>query len=263
MKDHMEEKMQKVKYAIVPRFTVRKKGKILDVESIEQQFGDWIKQYTGQGYVIGRNTTIAAVLEPGCFARLILQKKVEFTDFEAIEFHPCEQAVDYVYRIAPIFIVKSRKLKTKEKKKISGFDAGLALFEEHRPEFEELINNHINQIAQQGLKYTTSAIIKVRVEPGCLGMLRGKQIEYIDFEAYEFVRTQEKPTYKCKIFPRFKSKAANFKFEDLENYIAEKVQPELVDGFNLAGKVAFDAFMTTGCFGKGELVGVDAFLFEK
>ena len=98
--------MQKVKYAVVPRFTIKKKGKILDVDSIEHQFGDWIRQYTSQGYVIGRNTTIAAVLEPGCFARLILQKKVEFTDFEAIEFHPCEQAVDYVYRIAPIFVVK-------------------------------------------------------------------------------------------------------------------------------------------------------------
>ena len=101
------------------------------------------------------------------------------------------------------------------------------------------------------------------MEPGCLGTLLGKQIEYIDFEAFEFLKTQENPTYKCKIFPRFKSKATDFKFQDLENYIGEKVQAELVDGFNLAGKVVFDAFMTTGCFGKGELVSVDAFLFEK
>lgn len=259
----MEDLMQRFKYAVVPRFVMREKGGLIDVLSIEQQFNDWIRNYTSQGFVVYRNTAIGAVLEPGCLARLLFRRKVEFIDFEAIEFRPSDQAVDYEYRVAPIFVIKAKKLKSGTKNKVNSFDAGLALFEEHREEFEIMINDHINQIAQQGLRYNSSTVIKVSVEPGCFGMLRGKPVEYVDFEAYEFVRTPNKPQYKCRVFPRFKCKKSAFKYDELENYIEDKVQAEMTEGFDLKGKISFDAFLTTGCFGKGERVSVDAFLFEK
>lgn len=255
--------MEKIKYAVIPRFVVKKKGKVLDVANIEKQFTDWIKKYTSQGYVISRNTTLSAILEPGCLSRLLLRKQVAFVDFPALEFQASDKAIDYKYRVAPEFAVKAKKLKKKEKKKISSFDLGLALFEEHREEFERLINEHISKLAKDGLKYNTSTIIRVAVEPGCLGKLFGKKGEHIDFEAYEFIKTSAPITYKCKIFPRFRSEEAKFSFDELEKDISTKVAAETECGYELVGKIVFFGFFERGCLEAGERVSVDAFLFAK
>jgi hypothetical protein len=255
--------MERIRYAVIPRFVVKKKGRVLDFANIEEQFTNWIKQYTQQLYVIRRNTTISAILEPGCFSRIFLKKKIEFVDFAAIEFQQSDRALDYHYHIAPICVVKAKRLPIKEKGKVSKIDIGFALFEQHREEFEQFINEYINQLASQGLDYSTSTIISVAVKPGCLGMLLGKKVEYIDFEAYEFLKTSKPSTYKCKIFPRFKSKSAQFSSDELGEDISNRVSAETEGGYELVGKIVFFGFLQTGCLGKGENVRIDTFLFRK
>jgi hypothetical protein len=255
--------MAKVEYSVIPRFTVRRKGKVLDIADIERQFTEWIKTYTDRGLIISRNTTISAILEPGCLARILLQKKVDFVDFAALEFQAAPEKVAYEYRIAPIFSVKAKRLKSKEKKKVDAFDRGLAMFENQRDEFEIMINDYVNDLANKDLHYNSSTMINVAVEPGCLGMLVGKRVEYIDLEAYEFIKATGKKNYKVKIFPRFKCKSGKFGFSELEKDINDRVNSELQGGFELVGKIICYGFLETGCFGKGEMVSIDAFIFIK
>ena len=255
--------MEKIKYALIPRFDVRMKGLVIDYEEIERQFREWIKQYTENGYVIKRETTISGTLEPGCFRRLILHEKLTFIDFAALEFQKSDKAIDYGYHITPTFFVKSKKLSKKEKKKIEKEDRGLALFEKNREEFEELINKYINNISSQRYKYNKSTVISITLRPGCIGHLFGKKKNDVDFEAYEFIKTSEPVKYKCKIFPRFKAKWSKFSCGEIEKNISSKVEAELKEGYELIGKVVFKGFIKAGCLRKGELVSIDAFIFIK
>lgn len=257
--------MEKIKYAVLPRFTMKKKGKVIDTESIETEFRNWIKQYTAQGYIISRPTSLLAVMEPGCFSRLILKEKVAFVDFSALEFKKSDEKLDYHYQIAPHFVVKSQRISKKEKKiaKKDPGKYGVILFEKNREEFEKLINNFINKISSQGLQYNTSTEISVTIQPGCLGVLMRKKAEDIDFEAYEFIKTSTPTQYKCKVFPIYKSKWATFSFADFEKDFSNKASAEIEQGYEPVGKIKFGGYIVTGCLGKGETVQIDAFLYRK
>ena len=257
--------MEKIKYAVLPRFTIRKKGKVIDTTFIESDFTDWIKRYSDQGYVINRPTSLLAIMEPGCFSRLILREKVAFVDFAAIEFKMSDKKLDYHYRIAPNFIIKSQKI-TRKEKKIAKNDPGkfgMILFEKNREEFEKLINDFINQISSQGFQYSTSTEISATIQPGCLATLMRKKAEDVDFEAYEFIKTTTPVQYKCKVFPLYKSKWLDFSFDDFEKDFSTKVSAEVEQGYEPVGKIKFGGYIMTGCLGKGETVLIDAFIYQK
>ncbi|MBN1347796.1 hypothetical protein JXJ21_00145 [candidate division KSB1 bacterium] len=251
--------MKSIKYAVVPKFVVRKKGKLIDFVYIEEQFRNWIKQFSEQGYVISRDTSISAMLEPGCFNRFVRGEKAAFIDFAAIEFQKSDQASDYHYRIAPTFVSKV-KISKSEKKKVNKVDLPHVLFEKNRDTFEKLITEYINKIASDRYKYNTSTQITVVIEPGCLFW---KESEEVDFEAYEFIKTQEVTTYLCKVFPRFRSKWSEFSYQKMEDDIAKKVEEATKEGYRIVGKIIFGAAMETGCLGKIDTLNVDAFIFEK
>jgi len=257
--------MEKIKYAVLPRFTIRKKGKIIDTTSIESDFTEWIKSYSEQGYVINRPTSLLAIMEPGCFSRLIFREKVSFVDFAAIEFKMSDKKSNYHYRIAPHFIVKSKKI-TRKEKKVARKDPGkfgTIIFEKNREEFEKLINDFINQISSQEFQYSTSTEISVTIKPGCLATLMQKKAEDVEFEAYEFIKTTAPVQYKCKVFPLYKSKWIDFSFDDFEHDFSSKASAEVEQGYEPVGKIKFGGFIMTGCLGKGETVLIDAFVYQK
>ena len=112
--------MEKVKYAVVPRFTIIRKGKMLDFGLIENQFSNWIKQFTDQGYVISRNTTISAILEPGCFYRLILRRKTEFIVLLLLNFSKAIRQLITTIELLQLFRLRSKNFQKRNRKNWTG-----------------------------------------------------------------------------------------------------------------------------------------------
>jgi hypothetical protein len=91
----------------------------------------------------------------------------------------------------------------------------------------------------------------------------GKKAEDVDFEAYEFIKTNTPIQYKCKVFPLYKSKWSDFSFDEFEKDFSNKTSAEVEQGYQPVGKIKFGGYIITGCLGKGETILIDAFLYQK
>jgi len=257
--------MEKIKYAVLPQFQVKKIGKHFDLTDIDARFNEWVKRYTDQGYVINRPATLLGIVEPGCFQKLILRKQSEYLGFASFELIQSDAALDYSYHLAPMFTMKCKKMTAADLSKIKKSPGlfGYVFFEKHRQDFEKYINEHINKISAGGRQYNSSINISVRYAPGCLGKLMFKKSDDADFTAYEFIKADKAPEYKCRVFPIYKAKSSKFSLDDFENHYSKLMTETVDEGYNFVGKIEFSALLKRGCF-KGHLnLDVDAFIFEK
>ena len=258
--------MEKIKYAVLPRFQVNKIGKYFDLIGVESRFKEWVKRYTDQGYIISRPATLLGILEPGCFERVVFKRQAEYLGFPSLELIQNDAALDYSYHLAPLFKMKCKKMTRAEKsqtKKSPGL-FGYVLFEKHRQDFEKFINDHINEISAGGKSLNSSILISVGYSPGCLAkILLRRESEAADFSTYEFIKTDRAVEYKCRVFPIYKAKASKFSFDEFENHYSKLMTETVDEGYNFVGKIEFSALLTRGCLKKDESLDVDAFLFEK